>query len=101
LTFAGLQTRANAERGAEWVQAATTKPGLEFNATIELGGEIGRTLEQSQEVSAIHVGGMAGACRSGNDASNPVADELGDVVICAESARQQARYLDLADCVRP
>jgi NTP pyrophosphatase (non-canonical NTP hydrolase) len=91
LTFAGLQT-ANRERGVEWVQDATTKPGLEF-ATIEMGGETGELLNKVKKYLR-YTYGMPG----GDPSMEPIADELGDVVICA-SLLANKLDLDLADCV--
>lgn len=71
LSFDTLQALTE-ERGKLWGD-----PGAEFHF-IEMGGEAGEALNKFKKLLR-HRKGMVGGCPD----LEPIADELGDVVICA------------------
>ena len=68
--------KANLSRAAKW--GGDRPDMLEFSA-VELGGEVGEVLNAVKKLARLRRG-MAG----GSDTINNIAEELADVVICAD-----------------
>ncbi|HYE49982.1 MAG TPA: MazG-like family protein [Azospirillaceae bacterium] len=90
LTFAAFRDAA-VERQKEW--HLTSEPDLMFRA-VELGGEVGECLNVVKKLERERLGAV------GSRASlDDLADELGDVVICAMNLACKAG-IDLGAAVR-
>ena len=80
LTFQQLRD-ANARRGIEWMGSPADPRDLLFTS-VELAGEVGEACNIVKKLER-HRAGVAGGI-SGPDAHHALAEELADVVICAD-----------------
>lgn len=71
----------NAKRTLEWEGQPPSLNGLLF-AAVELGGEAGEALNCVKKLHR-HLNGMRGGV-SLADSEKPIAEELADVIICAD-----------------
>lgn len=93
LTFDELR-QASAKRGIEWMGKPNDDGSDLSFCLVELGGETGEALNAGKKLLRARKGVVGGV-----SSKEPLAEELADVVICAERCAE-SEGIDLGEAVR-